>query len=213
MIHAEKSAFGRIKQMILYVTKQTFERYKLKLPEEFSDPIAGALANAVLQRESGDRLLEWGGKLFYFDRRKCLQAVNFASKLTFVLVDIKMEDREYIGSLIAHYMLKLYEANKEMTHLIKRLFKEHPAVCFSRLKDKSAIATLNHTQTNYLLDGLRLGEFIWDGILHTVELNNEINRNWLFTQRINGRSEYIYPAERFEQLLCERYGEKQIAKY
>lgn len=199
--------------MIIYVTKETFERYKLKMPEDFSDPIVGAIANAVLQRESGDRLLEWGGKLFYFDRRKCLQVVNFASKLTFVLVDIKMDDREHIGNIIANYMFELYKENKKMTRLLKRLFEEHPAVCFSRLKDKSAIATLNHTQTYYLLDGYRLGYYIRNGILHTVELNNEINRKWLFTQKINGKTEYIYPAERFEQLLCERYGEKQSRKY
>lgn len=191
--------------MIIYVTKETFERYKFKLPEDFSDPIDKAIANAVLQRESGDRLLEWGGKLFYFDRRKCLQVVNFASKLTLVLVDIKMEDREYIGNIIANYMLKLYEDNKKMTRLLERLFEEHPAVCFSRLKDKSAIATLNHTQTDYLLDGYRLGDYIRDGILHTVELNNEINREWLFKQKIDEKTEYIHPAERFEQLLRERY--------
>ncbi len=196
--------------MIIYVTKETFERYKFKMPEDFSDPIVGTVANAVLQRESGDRLLEWGGKLFYFDRRKCLQVVNFASKLTFVLVDIKMDDREYIGNIIANYMFKLYKGNRRMMSLLERLFKEHPAVCFSRLKDKSIIATLNHTQTDYLWDGYRLGDFIWDGILHTVELNNKINREWLFTQKIDGKTEYIYPAERFEQLMYERYDAHNI---
>ena len=174
--------------MIIYVTKETFERYKFKMPEDFSDPIVGAVANAVLQRESGDRLLEWGGKLFYFDRRKCLQVVNFASKLTFVLVDIKMDDRKYIGNIIANYMMGLYEGNKKMTHLLERFFKEHPAVSFSRLKDKSVIAILNHTQAVYLLDGYRLGDYIRDGILHTVELNNDINRKWLFTQKIDGKT-------------------------
>lgn len=191
--------------MIIYVTKETFERYKFKMPEDFSDSIAALAANATLQCESGDRLLEWGGKLFYFDRRKCLQVVNFASKLTFVLVDIKMDDREYIGNIIANYMFKLYEGNKKMTHYLERLFKEHPTVCFSRLKDKSAIATLNRTQAYELDDGYRLSNYIRNGILHTVELNKEINRKWLFTQKINGKTEYIYPAERFEQLLCERY--------
>ncbi len=190
------------------MTKETFERYKFKMPEDFSDPISGAIASAILQRESGDRLLEWGGKLFYFDRRKCLQVVNFASKLTFVLVDIKMDDREYIGNIIANYMFKLYDGNKKMTRLLERLFKEYLTVCFSRLKDKSIIATLNHIQTDYLLDGYRLGYFIRDGILHTVDLNNKINREWLFTQKIDGKTEYIYPAERFERLMYERYGEK-----
>lgn len=191
--------------MILYVTKETFERYKFTMPENFSDPLVGLMAQSVLQRESGDRLLEWGGKLFYFDRRKCLQVVNFASKLTFVLADIKMEDREYIGNIIAEYMFRLYEGHKKITQYLERLFKEHPMTCFSRLKDKSAISTLNRTQAYELEDGYRLGDFIWDGILHTVELNNKINRKWLFSQKIDGKTEYIYPAERFEQLLCERY--------
>ncbi len=191
--------------MILYVTKQTFERYKFKMPENFNDPFMGAVAKAVIERESGDRLLEWGGKLFYFDRRKCLQVVNFASKLTFVLVDIKMEDREYIGNIIANYMFKLYEGNTKMTKALERLFEEHPVVSFAPLKDKSAIATLNHTQSDYLLDGYRLAEYIRGGILHTIELNNDINRKWLFTQKFDGKTEYIYPAERFEQLILERF--------
>ena len=33
-----------------------------------------------------------GLKLFYFDRRKCVQAANFASKLTLFLFDIKNEE-------------------------------------------------------------------------------------------------------------------------
>lgn len=115
-----------------------------------------------------------------------------------------MDDREYIGNIIANYMFRLYEGNIRMTHILERLFEEHPAVCFSRLKDKSAIATLNHTQTDYLLDGYRLGDFIKDGILHTIELNNEINRKWLFTQKFDGKTEYIYLAKRFEQLMYER---------
>ncbi|MGM9552035.1 MAG: DUF6933 domain-containing protein [Clostridia bacterium] len=194
--------------MILYVTKQTFERYKFKMPEDFNDPFLGSVAKAVIERESGDRLLEWGGKLFYFDRRKCIQVVNFASKLTFVLVDIKMDDREHIGNIIANYMFNLYEGNKRMINALERLFEEHPVVSFAPLKDKGIIATLNHTQTDYLLDGYRLAEYIKDGILHTIKFNNDINRKWLFTQKINGKTEYIYPAERFEQLMCERYAKE-----
>ncbi len=56
--------------MIVHLTKKAFERYKLKMPEDFSDPIGKALTSAVLERESGDRLLEWSGKLFYFDGKK-----------------------------------------------------------------------------------------------------------------------------------------------
>ena len=67
--------------MIIYATKQTIERHKIVLPQDMHSPIK-EMALATVQKESGDRLLEWGAKLFYFDRRKCLQVVNFASKLT-----------------------------------------------------------------------------------------------------------------------------------
>ncbi len=82
--------------MIIYVTKQTFERYKLKLPEDLKPPM-NELAQAVMEKESGDKLCEWGGKLFYFDGRKCIQIVNFASKFTLFLVDVKMKDLLDIG--------------------------------------------------------------------------------------------------------------------
>lgn len=48
-----------------------------------------------MEEQSGDELLEWGLKLFYFDGRKCLQAINFASKLAVFLFDIENEE---IGS-------------------------------------------------------------------------------------------------------------------
>ncbi len=194
--------------MIIYLTKETFERYKLKMPEEFTNTLAGSVVDIVLQKETGDRLMEWGGKLFYFDRRKCLQLVNFASKLTFVLVDVKMKDVENIGDMLANYMFKLYEGNQTMMKLLKRLFADNPVVAFSRLKDRSIIATLNHTQSSYLYDGYLLGDYIRDGILHTLELNHDINREYLFSQKIDGKTEYFYAAERFEKLLRERYARK-----
>lgn len=79
--------------MILYVTKETFERFKLKMPEDMQSKPVALLAQSVIDREAGDRFLEWGGKLFYFDRRKCLQVSHFSSKLTFFLVDIKLAER------------------------------------------------------------------------------------------------------------------------
>jgi hypothetical protein len=62
--------------MILYVTKETFTRFKLKMQEEMSDPISQQGFRMVLNQERGDKLLEWGGKLFYFDRHKCIQVVT-----------------------------------------------------------------------------------------------------------------------------------------
>lgn len=191
--------------MILYATKQTMERFKLKLPEEMSDPTIGAFARSIIDDEQGDNLLEWGAKLFYFDRRKCIQVANFASRLTFFLVDIKLDDLSGVGNLIAEYMMDLYSGSHEMRTLLKRLFDEHPLVAFSNLTDKSIIATLNRTQRVYLEDGYALYRYISDGILHTRKINRDVNCDWYFTRKENGKVIYFSSAERFEELLRARF--------
>lgn len=191
--------------MILYVTKETFERYKLKMPHEMDSPIAKTISKAVIEKETGDSLMEWGGKLFYFDRRKCLQLVNFASKLTLVLVDIKVDDLSSLGNLIANYLFEIYSENREMKKILEKHFELHPAMCFSKLTDKSIISTLNHTERGWLDYGHRLYKFISDGVLHTMELNKEINRNWLFGIKKDNKTEYVYGAVEFERLMKERY--------
>ena len=191
--------------MIIYATKQTVDRYGIKMPENLQDPFMRQIALAVYNREKNDRLLEWGAKLFYFDHRKCIQICNFASKFTIVLVDIKKADLEIVGDLVAKYLLDIYSDNKRMTALLKRLFKEHPLVCFAKLTDRKTISTMNRFQSVYLEDGYRLYDFIENGILKTIILNREINREYLVTDKIDGKTEYFYPAERFEELLINYY--------
>lgn len=190
--------------MIFYVTKQTFERYKLKMPEDLSFPM-NEIAKATLKKESGNRLLEWGGKLFYFDKRKCIQFVNFASKLTIFVFDIKMDDLPMVGNYIANYLLDIYSNDKTMIKYLKRLFEEHLACCFSKLTDKSAISTLNRTQWTFAEDGYRFYDFIENGILNTRKINKLVNTDWLFTQKTNGTTEYFYAADKFKKLLTEKY--------
>lgn len=190
--------------MIFYVTKQTFKRYKLKMPEDMSFPI-NEIAKATITRESGNKLLEWGGKLFYFDRRKCIQFVNFASKLTLFLIDIKVNELPMVGNYIANYLFDIYSNDKNMIKLLERLFEEHPVCCFSKLTDKSAISTLNHTQLSFAHDGYRFYDFIENGILNTREINKRVNTDWLFTQKINSKKEYYFTAERFKELLTQSY--------
>ena len=190
--------------MIFYVTKQTFERYKLKMPEDLSFPM-NEIAKATLKKESGNRLLEWGGKLFYFDKRKCIQFVNFASKLTIFIFDIKMDDLPMVGNYIANYLLDIYSNDKTMIKYLKRLFEEHPACCFSKLADKSAISTLNRTQWTFAEDGYRFYDYIENGILNTRKINKLVNTDWLFTQKINGKTEYFYAVDKFKEVLIEMY--------
>ena len=191
--------------MIIYATKQTFERYsKLKLPQDLTPPI-NMIAQSIIEKESGDRLVEWGAKLFYFDKKKCIQVVNFASKMTLFLVDIKVADLENVGDLIAHYLLQLYKADEQMIAALKNMFEESPITCFDKLTDKSAIATLNRTQTDFLDDGYRLYEFIRDGVLHTVEINHAINFKWLFTMKVGKQTDYFYAGEKFREIAINIY--------
>ena len=192
--------------MIMYVTKETFERYKLKPPEDLKPPL-DELARTVIEKEAGDRLCEWGGKLFYFDRRKCIQIVNFASKFTLFLVDVKLSDLPKIGDYIAEYIFDIYSADKEMLSALGRMFEEHRYMCFSKLTDKSIISTLNSTQSRFAEDGYRFYEFISDGILHTKEINRNVNSNWLFAMKINKKNDYFYACEKFRELVLDRYGE------
>lgn len=192
--------------MLIYATKQTMERYKLKPPEEFTYPLT-PFEWQLIESERGDRLLEWGAKLFYFDRRKCIQVVNFASKLTLFLFDIKIADLEGVGDLMAHYMFELYKSDKQMTDALIRMFNIHPIAFFDKLTDKSAIATLNTTQYKFAVDGYRFYDFIKDGILHSREINRIVNFDWLFTMKINGEREYFFAGERFRELVLESYGQ------
>ena len=117
--------------------------------------------------------------------------VNFASKLTLFLVDVKVADLENVGDIMAHYLLELYKTDKQMTNALKKMFEANPITCFEKLTDKSVIATLNTTQSRFADDGYRFYEFIRDGILHTM--------------KIDGKTEYIYAGEKFKEIVLERY--------
>lgn len=161
--------------MIIYATKQTVDRYGLKMPEEFQDPVIRQVVLNVYNNEKDNRLLEWGAKLFYFDRRKCLQVCNFASKLTIILVDIKKDDLELVGQYIAMYLMDIYSGDKTTKVLLERLFEEHPIVCFSKLTDRKIVAKINNFQSVYLNDGYELYYFIEKVVLQTkkIEQNNQ----------------------------------------
>lgn len=191
--------------MILYATKKTMERYRLPYPDELPPGIRD-IDQEIIKKEKGDRLLEWGAKLFYFDRKKSIQVSNFASKFTLFLIDVKVEDLSDLGSRIGNYLLALYEKDPPMMEALKRMFEASPAFCFDKLTDKSAIATMNHMQTYYAFDGARFYDYIEDGVLHTLRINREVNFEWLFGMKINGKQGYVHAGEVFRDLVLARYG-------
>lgn len=190
--------------MIIYLTKESRERLNIPLTSEMKTDMK-LLAEKIIERESGDKLLEWGAKLFYFDRRKCLQVVNFASKLTLILIDIKVKDTFDIPNFMAMYMQEIYKDDALMTKLLKRFFEENPFAAYSALKDKSIISTLNHTQNGYLEDGYRFYEFIENNTMQSKKLNYKINFDWIFTGKVDGKTDYFVSGEKFAELLKERY--------
>lgn len=193
--------------MIFYATKETIKRYNLKTVEEMTTS-AKILAQRVVEREKVDRLLEWGIKLFYFEGRKCLQVMNFASKYTLFLIDINVKDISNVGDLIAHYMLDMYADDHKMIAMLKQMFAEHHTCVYDKLTDKSIISSLNNNQLGFAGDGDTFYDFFEDNILKTREINKEVNFNWLVTQMIDGKKTYIYSGERFKFLVYERYKER-----
>ena len=192
--------------MIYYATQQTLERYKLATPENFQTEM-GDIVRMVANHERGNRLYEWGCKLFYFDRRKCLQVVHFESKLTIFLIDIKIDDIPYAANAVAQYVFDIYDGDKVMKRALERYFDSSPLVVFDKITDRSIISTLNKTQRDWAEDGYRFYEFIENGILQSKKINRKINRDWIFTRKVNGKTEYINSAEEFERIIKENFGE------
>ena len=192
------------KFMILYATKQTIEDLNIPMIEELSQ-FNKIMAQKVIEEQTNDRLLEWGLKIFYFDNRKCVQAINYASKLTIFLFDIKEEEIAYIANGIAIYLIDIYEKDKNMIKVLKKFFKDYPACTFSKITDRSVIASLNHNQFEFADNGYAFYDYIENGILKSKEINKKFNWKKLTTQIINGKKDYIYPAEYFREILLNRY--------
>lgn len=54
-------------------------------------------------------------------------------------------------------------------------------------------------------DGERFFDFIKDGIMNTKEINRQVNFDFFFSDIIDGKRDYIFSAERFRELLTEKY--------
>ncbi len=194
------------KFMIFYATQKTLERFKLITSDQLPSPFK-EVALKVRELESGDGLKEWGAKILYFDRRKCIQFVNFASKFTLFLCDIKVDEVSQIPTLIGDYMFDIYADDPEMLELLKKYLNELPVAIFEKIKDRTIISNLNNTQRDFAWDGYRFYDFIENNVLQTRKINKMVNFDWIIRAKIDGKEDYTFPGERFKQLLQERYKE------
>lgn len=193
--------------MILYATKQTIKELDIPMSEELS-PFNQLLSTEVIEQESNDKLLEWGIKIFYFDGRKCIQAMNFASNLTIFIFDLEKEQIGYIADAIAKYLFDIYDKDKEMKDILEKFFKDYPVCAFSKLQDKSIISSLNHNQLDFADDGYRFYDYIENGTLKTRKINSYVNWTHIVGINRDNKKDYIYPAEYFKELLLEKYNIK-----
>ena len=190
--------------MILYVTKKTKERLNIPMIKELGDPF-NLVAQMVYNQEKDNNLFEWGLKIFYMDKRKCLQAMNFASRFTIYIFDIHNQDIKYIGDVIARYLLELYKDDKIMMTCLKKMFDEHQLCIYSNLTNRSIISALNYNETiNVDYRGL-FYEYIENSILNTTKINRDVNWNNIMNVIINGKKEYIVPGKYFRELFISYY--------
>ncbi len=190
--------------MILYATKQTIKELNIPMVDELSG-FNKLVSSEVLESQKENKLFEWGIKLFYFDNRKCVQAVNFASKLTIFIFDIEKEQIKYIGDAIARYLLDIYDKDKKMIKILKQFFEDYPMCTFAKLEDRSIIASLNHNQLYFADDGNRFYEYIENGVLKTRQINKDYNWKQITSIKNNQKVKYVFPAEYFKELLFQEY--------
>lgn len=186
--------------MILYATNKTIEELNLPIAN-----IKNKAANKIIEEQTNDSLLEWGIKLFYFNKIKCLQAVNFASKLTIFLFDVRNEEIEYIGNAIATYLMEIYSNDTKMKKVLMKFFYDYPSSTFAKLTNKSVTAILNNNQHHYAEDGKKFYDYVKNNVLNSMQINKDYNWKQLVTRNINGRDTYVFPAEYFKELILERY--------
>lgn len=195
--------------MVIYATKKAVERYNLKMPEEMHSSFAASVSRAIIKKESGDRLCEWGAKLFYFVGKKCLLLTNFETKLCIVMADFKAGNLAEIGNWIITYLIELYKNDKEMLDCMEIFFAEHSACCFSRLKDKVAISVLNHAESDYLFYGNRLYDFFEGNVLQTKKPVYNMNFDRILGYKDeNGSKYYEFPGVKFREAMIKRYGNR-----
>ena len=190
--------------MIFYATKETLERYKLKTPDQMSE-LVKPFAKAMVEREKGNSMYEWGCKLFHFDSRKCLQMIHFKTRLVIFLVDIKMADVVHAPDMVAQHLFTLYDSDKEMKKALENYFASSPMACFDKIANRSIITKLNHIQSDWAWDGYRFYEYIRDGILHTKEINRDVNY-YPFSTKESGKEEWHIPYKYFAEAIKQQFG-------
>lgn len=191
--------------MIFYPTKETAQKLHIDMKKSFEEPQKTAL-DQLKQLEQGDRLLEWGMKVLFFDHRKCIQMENFETKFTLFLVDISVKDVSDIANKMGIYFIQLYMNDSDMIKALQNMYQEHPYVTYDKLVDRSSISTMNRCQTDFTNDGYAFYNYIENDVIQTKKINYDVNFEWLVSDKDYIKNDYYFTGNRFREAVVKRFG-------
>ncbi len=176
--------------MIIYGTKQTVDRYKI---------------NFTVSNEEVNDLFKFGIKLFYYNGKKCLQVINFATKLTIVLYNVSKDDLKHLDEIISIRIFEIFKEDASFVELLGKYFTNAIGVEYGKLSNRSITSTLSRNEYMFIED-LEVEEFNdVDSFFPYCEINKFINFENLATKTINKKTRYFLPAEEFKQAVIEYY--------
>ena len=91
-----------------------------------------------------------------------------------------------------------------MQKSLEKYFASAPIACFDKITNRSIIAKLNHIQSDWTWDGYRFYEYIRDGILHTKEINRDVN-DCPFSTKDSGKENWHIPYRYFAEVIKEAF--------
>ncbi len=176
--------------MIIYGTKQTVDRYKIDVEE---------------CNEQVDDLFKFGIKIFYYNGKKCLQVINFATKLTIVLYNVNKADLKHLDEIISVRIFEIFKEDEDFVQLLAKYFTDAIGIQFGKLSNRSMTSSLNRNEYMFIED-LAVEEFNdIDTFFPHYDMNKFINFENLATKIINKKTRYFYPAKEFKQAVIEYY--------
>lgn len=190
--------------MVFHITQGFANRFNLTMADALPAE-EKVSAMHLLKIKKWDPLVAWGIKGFDFGKYKCFQMLNFATKFSLFVFNVEDGSVENLGDIIWEYMNVIYAGDEEMLAALEKYFTVNRYSVFTPLLDKPSLASL--VRNEQMFTNLeKLGKYVDGGVLQTKKLNTEYNKGYLVARIFRGKTEFIVPADRFRQLVIERFG-------
>jgi len=193
--------------VIIHITQGLADRFNLKMADELPKE-EKAPALDYLKNRKWDSLISWGAKGFHFRNISCVQMLNFASKLSFFAFNVETGTPEMLGHIMWQYLDEIYSDDEEMKKALEKYFKQNAYTVYTPLTDKAATASLNKNEQIFTNEE-KMSQFIENGTLLSRKLNWEYNKGYLVARIVSGKTEFIVPADRFKDLIINRFGKEE----